>query len=584
MQLIRPTFKSSFRVVTDPGIGVWLLSEEHSRLLQGKSYEVIAPLINGERSSDEIIAATKGRLDPSIAWYALMQLESVGFIRESQPHITTEFSAFWEGLGVDPAKALTKLRGTHVRVCSTGLTSNETHQFSETLGQFGIKVSSFTEADLAAPTPSDLDIVLTNDYLSEDLLSFDKAFRSVQQRWLLLRPMGLEIWIGPLFKPTKTGCLHCLRHKLTQTRSHQVMAAQEDPKVGTALPLPMVSATWGVANQLAALEVAKVLAEVESDITGSVFSFDLHKRSTNIHQLIKRPNCPTCGENTSPKKAPPVELEQSQIATFNTDGGYRTIPPEKTLKKYEHLISPITGIAEDFISLIGAPGKDHSLSHIEGVGEVYFLGSKYTVPLDETTKNKKTGLFSWRGTGKGMTAAQAKASALGELLERYSAESQNTDLRIPGSLREMKADAIHPNKTMNFSDRQYELRDSWNKKHKSPFCYVPSPLDPDVCIDWTPIWSLTHKCYRLLPTESIFFTRSPVGRGDKNRGDEKCYFSGCSNGCASGNTLEEAVLQGFLELIERDAIAMWWYNRLRYPAIDLSSFDDPWLSRLVTQL
>ena len=29
------------------------------------------------------------------------------------------------------------------------------------------------------------------------------------------------------------------------------------------------------------------------------------------------------------------------------------------------------------------------------------------------------------------------------------------------------------------------------------------------------------------------------------------------------------MLQGFLELVERDAVALWWYNRTRQPAVDL---------------
>ena len=51
-----------------------------------------------------------------------------------------------------------------------------------------------------------------------------------------------------------------------------------------------------------------------------------------------------------------------------------------------------------------------------------------------------------------------------------------------------------------------------------------------------------------------------------------------SNGCAAGNTLEEAILQGFFELVERDAFAIWWYNGLRVPAVDLASFDDEYLA------
>ena len=53
-----------------------------------------------------------------------------------------------------------------------------------------------------------------------------------------------------------------------------------------------------------------------------------------------------------------------------------------------------------------------------------------------------------------------------------------------------------------------------------------------------------------------------------------------SNGNAAGSSIEDAVLQGALELIERDAVALWWYNRSRLPAVDLDSFNDPWIEEL----
>ena len=34
------------------------------------------------------------------------------------------------------------------------------------------------------------------------------------------------------------------------------------------------------------------------------------------------------------------------------------------------------------------------------------------------------------------------------------------------------------------------------------------------------------------------------------------------------------------ELVERDACALWWYNRLSRPGIDLSSFDDPFFAAM----
>ena len=53
-----------------------------------------------------------------------------------------------------------------------------------------------------------------------------------------------------------------------------------------------------------------------------------------------------------------------------------------------------------------------------------------------------------------------------------------------------------------------------------------------------------------------------------------------SNGCAAGAVPEEAVLQGLLELIERDAVALWWYSRARRPGVDLCTSTDPYVARL----
>jgi thiazole/oxazole-forming peptide maturase SagD family component len=61
----------------------------------------------------------------------------------------------------------------------------------------------------------------------------------------------------------------------------------------------------------------------------------------------------------------------------------------------------------------------------------------------------------------------------------------------------------------------------------------------------------------------------------------KSFFCSCeANGCAAGNTIEEAILQGFFELIDQDSVALWWYNRVRRAAVNLASFGDPYFDRL----
>jgi len=57
-------------------------------------------------------------------------------------------------------------------------------------------------------------------------------------------------------------------------------------------------------------------------------------------------------------------------------------------------------------------------------------------------------------------------------------------------------------------------------------------------------------------------------------------FPNETTGCAAAANLDEAIVRGFLEVVERDAVALWWYNRRQAPAIDLRSFHNPMVERL----
>ena len=176
-----------------------------------------------------------------------------------------------------------------------------------------------------------------------------------------------------------------------------------------------------------------------------------------------------------------------------------------------------------------------------------------------------------KSAGKGSTREQSEVSALCEAVERYSGARCGDEIRIRKRFIDFAEsdDAIHPNDVQLFSDDQIDNAKSINAKGH-PYNIVPARLDSEAEIDWTPAWSLTEHRHRYLPT-SMLYSMPAEERGPTD-------LIADSNGCAAGNTLEEAVLQGFYELAERDAFAIWWYNRLRMPAVDLSSFDDAWLA------
>ncbi|HMK88583.1 MAG TPA: YcaO-like family protein, partial [Methylocystis sp.] len=174
--------------------------------------------------------------------------------------------------------------------------------------------------------------------------------------------------------------------------------------------------------------------------------------------------------------------------------------------------------------------------------------------------------------GKGSTAEQGEASALMEAIERYSGIFQGDEIRAKKRFVDFApGDAIAPNEVLLFSDAQ--LQRGRSPTADTDFEAVPTLFDETARIEWSPVWSLRDARFKHLPTGLLyFFYRGPGA------------FSADSNGCAAGNTLEEAIVQGFLELVERDAYAIWWYNRLQRPALDLGGFDDSYVRDLRRQL
>ena len=121
-------------------------------------------------------------------------------------------------------------------------------------------------------------------------------------------------------------------------------------------------------------------------------------------------------------------------------------------------------------------------------------------------------------------------------------------------MRELGDAAIHPNSCMGWSDAQYDHAAQWEALHPAAFNRVPSRFDESALVDWTPVRSLTTDRVRYLPTGYCYY-------GAPSEQDPPACRA-ISNGCAAGTTLAEAVLQGTLELVERDAVAMWWYSRV----------------------
>jgi len=313
---------------------------------------------------------------------------------------------------------------------------------------------------------------------------------------------------------------------------------------------------------LLAVELEKLAADGTSELTGGALTLDFRKLRLDRHPLTKRPQCPVCGTPAKgnhsigilPKE--PLKLQFRLKADFR-DGGERVCSAVETLEKYAYLISPVTGIVGQLTPVEKIP---QCFGHV--------IRSDWIVRnAGEVMRNEQNPRLSAVGfsTGKGRTAQQARASALGEAIERYCSQYEGYEPSVRAPFAELGDVAISPHDLMGFSQQQYRNRHAWRQKGSS--AYVPDPYDADHPIDWTPAWSLTQQRWRLIPSAFAYYFYPREGGGDVCRS--------CSNGVAAGNCLEEAIMQGFFELVERDATAMWWYHKLHKPAVDWHSFNSP---------
>jgi ribosomal protein S12 methylthiotransferase accessory factor len=549
-----PVFKSCFHVELVEPEEVFLLSERGHFVLKGPVHCRLAPFLDGRHTTDDIVDALGGEVSPAEVYYALARLEDKGYIVEADGAVPRDRAEFWHSLGAEAQSAERRLQATTVALAGCGEVPAEA--FGPALGALGIRVRD----------EGDFTVVLTDDYLREELAAFNIAALAAERPWLLVKPVGTVLWIGPVFRPGRSACWECLAQRLRANREVERYLHRQK---GSAKPFPIsrgtVASTLHAALELTATETAKAIAGVESQgREENLTTLDLRTLETQQHRIVRRPQCPRCGDPAYWTEREPVSVVlESRKKQYIVDGGHRAASPENTLKRYEHHISPITGAVT---RLASAPLDE------DGLLRVYAAGHNQAIEYN-SLRLLRIGLRS-NSSGKGMTDAQAKASCLCEALERYSGCFQGDEVRKRASYHQLGSSAIHPNACMLYSEQQYLRRDEWNARG-SFYVYVPDPLDEKAEIEWTPLWSLTNRELRYLPT-SFFYYGYPTSA-------DAVYCKADSNGNAAGNSVEEAILQGFMELAERDAVALWWYNRVRRPAVDLDGFDEPYVQELREQ-
>ncbi|MDH7555392.1 MAG: YcaO-related McrA-glycine thioamidation protein [Candidatus Methanosuratincola sp.] len=213
-----------------------------------------------------------------------------------------------------------------------------------------------------------------------------------------------------------------------------------------------------------------------------------------------------------------------------TAGMHREIPPAKTLELVSRVKEKagITRVAE--------------ITGLDRIGIPIFTSIRPMASQGAVTVY----------TGKGYSQEEAEVSAIMEGIERFSAEPRGLRL-VRGSYKEISRDREVLDPNLLILPRRYQSSEE---------------------IEWVEGHSLTRDATILVPAEAVFH---PYSRHNQ-------LFRTNTNGLAVGNALEEAIVHGLMEVIERDAWSLFEAGRLQGRDLDLSGCGSPMVRAVLEKL
>ncbi|MEY9842197.1 TOMM precursor leader peptide-binding protein [Streptacidiphilus sp. EB103A] len=384
--------------------------------------------------------------------------------------------------------------------------------------------SAMTDAELPWPV-LDLNTALTatapTAVVALDDWTPDQASALSAHTWrtgatlLPVRVDGSTALVGPLLHRDAPACLGCVETERLATIGGRTPRDQGDLLLGgvcapTAIPL------------LAAL-AADALAD-PARWSGTMWAVRTNDGSCSTHwSRPRRGGCSICG---------PLPKDTPERA--------RLVPASRPLADPYRLRQDNPATSRDGLR---SALHDWRLGPVAGLSrqEEYPLALAHAAVVGDWEKRDG-------GYGRALTFAGAERIALFEAVERMTGmgpRGKRTVLR--GSFAELGPQrALDPAQLGLYEPHLEELPE-----------FRIARYTPETTTDWVYGWSMGRDRALAVP-EQVAYWGLPQRRSG---GDSPPFVLESSNGCGLGNSLEEAVLYGLLEVAERDAFLMAWYAR-----------------------
>jgi ribosomal protein S12 methylthiotransferase accessory factor len=354
-----------------------------------------------------------------------------------------------------------------------------------------------------------------------------------------------------LFFPVGGGtcaCVACLQQARLAQRIPQELTAHRQ---GTAIDLcaPAHLSAFALERVAALRAFMRSNAATGAGAGAEGIALDLVTLATTRFALHGQRNCPLCGDTGAPAQEPPTPPTPLQPPPARSlqhrqkrhPGAYRC----KQLGEYAidlaRYINPVNG-------LLGKTLLQNRELPFYALTSGRFFESEVAreTPID------------WFGSAQ--TYRDSAIVGIFEGLERRAGLlARERGAGVRASYAEAAGVALHPASLGLYEEATYADDPRLLR------------FDERLPLDWVWGHSMARRAPVLVPSDFVYY------------GSRQMIY-GNSSGCATGSCVEEALLFGLLETIERDAFMMHWLARLAPCRIALDSIEDIECKTIITRL
>ncbi|CAH0344140.1 TOMM precursor leader peptide-binding protein [Bacillus sp. CECT 9360] len=410
----------------------------------------------------------------------------------------------------------------------------------ELSGQY--QVIRETDFEAGIPETTDLALVLQDAWNPTVHKKAEEVLPPIGIPWLRGFVSFGEGVVGPLVHPGTPGCSQCadLRRIMAGRDRKEMWEIQHKLEAHRGTQRDVWASRTGLSQMahLIGAEVQRVLQGEKPHSEGRVLLFNLKTLNSSWHTYLADPLCTVCGR--LPDDSPAAARITLQPSPKISADSYRCRSIDNLSKVLvKDYLDHRTGFLNDKMYDLVPPFADVSVNLPLFMGDEGAAGRTHSYKISELT-------------------------AILEGLERYCGlEPRGKRTVIHDSFRNLKDQALNPIKVGVHAKGQYA-------QPGFPF----EPFNPDRSINWVWGYSFLQERPILVPELLAYYS---LGCGDG-------FVYETSNGCALGGSLEEAILYGILEVVERDSFLMTWYAQLTLPRLDPKSANDQELQLMIERV